>query len=295
MEFPDEITIEGKSYTRVDIQRGGLSAIYCSDNEYVRIGEVGKITADLSMHKRMAAHQFPVAGLLGEGAYGDLYYFKEQSLGDHCFGEIFEREYSVKGMLSSDSWQQFMTLCEQFARAQISTSIKAQSWDAFEAGVHLDFALDEKPEYAQLLKDAFAAVKSRLSAFPFVVTHGDLTPFNMYPGGIIDLEDSFQAPLGFDLMALIAHLEWFPDTSTDRLHKLYTFSPDQHAEFVTRIDVLHTSKGLLAPSLYLREFNFAKGVWFAVRLQKYPSLMEFRYDHLVRCAHELLAPPHRKP
>jgi hypothetical protein len=288
MDFLPELKIDSNTYNLVDIQRSQVTAIYKNDEEYVRVGDVEKIARDLAVHKRMEEFGFPVARLRGEGQVGDMSYFREESLGEECFGNIFAREYETSGVISDASWEQLVHICEQFAHAQLRTVSTSQAWPEFVDGIHLTTACEEESAHAQLFADAFSVVQERLSVFPFAISHGDLTPFNIYPKGVIDLEDSFMAPVGFDLGALAEHLEWFPNTSNDRLHQLYTFAPAQKSEYYERVDAVFKTAQVPSLTQYTREFSFTKGVWFAVRLHKHPELMKFRYEHLVRSAKDLL-------
>ena len=70
------------------------------------------------------------------------------------------------------------------------------------------------------------SVHNFLDRVPFVWTHGDLTPFNICERGIIDFEDSFMGPLGYDLVTLVSFHFWFPIEGAGPLVRYYDFSDD---------------------------------------------------------------------
>lgn len=279
MDFPAEITIEGRPYTYVDTQRGGLSAIYTSGATFLRIGAPEKISQDLAFHKRMESFGYPVPKLLGEGTIDSYSYFIEDSLGDTHFGYLFRDEVKEYGSIRDATFSAFTEVCLSFARAQIHTITDEKDWGAFEAALYLEDLCEEIPEAAEKIRRHFERVKENLSVFPFALCHGDLTPLNMYPKGVIDFEDSFVGPIGYDLGALIEHLNWFPlDSDEYEYYRLYDFTPEQKSGLTAQIDELYQQHGLPKLSDHLADLDFAKGVWFAVRLGRAPKLEEFRHS-----------------
>lgn len=278
MEFKPQIIINNKVYNHVDTQRGGVSAIYKDDLNYLRIGEPEKIKKDLAFHKKMQSFNFPVPKILDEGIIDDMFYFIEESLGEEHFGSIFKKEVEEFGQIQDKTFEQFINILVLFAEAQLKTSTSSKDWDSFTDGIHLDVIYNELPSQKEKISIAYKKVEERLSIFPFAIIHGDLTPFNVYPSGIIDFENSFMGPVGYDLGAVIEHLNWFPESKDFEYHRLYNFSPEQKKRLSDKIDSIYTKNGLPKLSDYLVDFNFTKGIWFAVKMDRTPKLQKFRYD-----------------
>ena len=278
MTFKPEITVGGEKYDLVDVQRGEITAIYKNEAKYLRIGDPGKIARDLAFHKEMASFGFPVPRLLGEGVYADMQFFLEESLGDEHFGQIFKQETEKTGRISDTSFEEYLTSYKKFATAQLNTKIENKDWTAFEHGIHLAIILGEMPELREKILQKYESIKSRISALPFVRCHGDFTPFNTYPEGVIDFEAAFTGPAGYDLGGLIELWNWFPTSRDYEFYQLYNFTSAQRQELLDATDLLYTGHGLPKPSNYLPEFNFLKGIWFVVRMHHTPKLQQFRYN-----------------
>lgn len=166
-----------------------------------------------------------------------------------------------------------------FARAQLKTITNEHNWESFRKGVHLDAICKELPEVAEKILARFQAIESNLASLPFAINHGDLTPFNMYPKGVIDFEDSFLGPVGYDLGALIEHLNWFPeDSERYEYYRHYNFLPEQKQTLINMLDNMYLENGLPRLSGFLADLDFAKGVWFVVHLDRTPKLQQFRYS-----------------
>lgn len=277
MEFRLQITIAGKTYTHVKTQRSGFSAIYKDETTFLRIGDKEKIKKDLAFHKKMEAYSFPVPKIISEGEFDNFSYFIEESVGDEHFGIIFKRETEKFGQIQDETFDQFITILVKFAEAQLRTIITVPDWDSFSKGIHLDYLILELPAEKDVIIDTFNLVKNKLSVFPFGLVHGDLTTFNIFPKGIIDFEDQFLGPVGYDIGAVVEHLNWFPEDKSCERFRSYNFSFEQKRKLVDRLDEVYLKHNLPKISNYLADFDFMKGIWFTVRMNPWPKLQAFRY------------------
>jgi hypothetical protein len=280
INFPESLVLADKSYQKVDVQRGGLSAIYSDTETFLRIGAPEKVSKDLAVHKHMEGLGYPVAKILGEGNLDSLDYFIETSLGPKHFGLIFKDETEQFGKITDKTFDSFVELCLKFAGAQIKSVLPDKNWPEFDKGIHLDTICEELPGEAERILAKYNKVKSRLSAFPFALCHGDFGPFNLYPKGMIDLESSFVGPVGYDVGAVVRHCDWFPESRDYEFYQLYNFNPEQKGLLTSKLDALYVQHSLPKLSEYLDDFNFLRGIWFAVKLGHTPKLREFRYSLL---------------
>lgn len=99
ISFRPEMEVEVGHYSLVRVQRGGVTATYRSSpgDEYLKIGAATKIAKDLSIHRELLELGFPVSNILSEGQEGELSYFRESSLGEQTFGEMFAEETKNTG------------------------------------------------------------------------------------------------------------------------------------------------------------------------------------------------------
>ena len=287
MEFKPQIIINNKIYNHVDNQRGGISAIYRNDSNYLRIGEKEKIKKDIALHKKMESYNFPIPKILDEGISENLSYFIEESLGEEHFGNIFKRETEKFGIIQDKTFDQFIEILVQFAHAQLQTITSFQDWNFFTDGIHLDLLCNELPGQKEKILNAYKKVEERLSVFPFALLHGDLTPFNIFPKGVIDFEASFMGPVGYDLGAIVEHSNWFPEPKDFEYYRFYNFTDKQKKRLLDKFDSIYTNSGLPRLSDYLVDFNFTKGIWFAVRMDRAPKLQKYRYKLINQIIEEI--------
>lgn len=277
MEFKPQIEINGIVFSWVNTQRGGLTAIYKDNSTFLRIGSPEKIKKDLLLHKKLAEYGFPIAQLLDEGQIGEMHYFIEKSLGSEHFGTLFQKEFNEQGHITDETFDKFMIVCEKFVKSQLKTLSLQKDWDNFRTAIHLDVICEELPEYKEKIINAYEKVKEKLSVYPFVLTHGDFTPFNILPEGIIDIENAFSGPAGYDLGGILATPNWFPDSTEYEFHQVYKLTPEQKQKFIDKIDNIYVNNSLPKISNYLEEFNFTKGMWFTAKMHRFPKLQKFRY------------------
>jgi hypothetical protein len=258
-----------------------VSGIYKSRNEYLRIGKREKIKKDLELHKKMEVGKFPIAPLVSEGALDGQYYFVESSLGEKHLGELFAEDVLHNSAISDKNFGYLLNIAERFGGAQLETKTNTENLEDFTNGIHLDVLCKELPHCSQIIQSRFESVLDRLSIFPFVVTHGDFNPNNLYPTGVIDLEDSFYGFFGYDLITAIVHINYFPDWHYYEFFAHYRFTQKQQEKYFAMIDSLSVNAGLPALSDFTADFEFCRAVWSLVRMHKWPKIQRFRYDYFI--------------
>jgi hypothetical protein len=279
--FSDTLAIEGKDFSLVKIQRDEKSAIYHSDGVYLRIGETDRIQRDLAFHKKMETFGFPVASYISEGVHDNFYYFTETSLGEINFTHVFAEDVEKQGSISDESFADFTKIIERFAEAQLKTQTITGDSTAFAKAILLPDLCNELPEYKTALQARFEKVVERTTALPWVITHGDCNSHNIHKGGIIDLEDSFTGPFGYDLITALVHINYFPDPPATAFLAKYRFTLKQQEMYLSFLDEISTRAHLPPLSLFKDDFEFCRAVWLAARLDKYPELQKFRFDLLI--------------
>jgi hypothetical protein len=278
--MPQTILIEGETFEHVTEQRGG-ARVYRSGEKYLRIGSPEVIDADIATHRRMVRSGYPVAPLISNGTYEGEAYFVEQSLGDKTFRVLFEEAIREHGAISEELFAEFMRITERYLKAQIKTTVPNDPSD-FARGIHLDILREELPQYTISLKDKFERILQKVSGFPFVLSHGDYNPANIYPLGVIDLEDSFSAPLGFDVVSGLSTNEWFPDSPEFEFYAHYRFTDLQKETYLAMCDSISRSAGYPPISAYYADFAFCRAMWSTVRMQEFPKLQAWRYDKFIK-------------
>ena len=276
------ITIGGKTFELLRVQRRGASGVYKGNGEYLRIGEPGIIHRHLNIHRKMEEAGFPVAPLVEESEWNGKAYFIEKSVGDKRLGDAFAEDWNSSGTISAEHFKKFMTIVERYAKAQLRAPRARGSIEHLARGIRLDDLCNELPEHAIRIREKFKDAFARVTIFPSVITHGDLNPQNLYEHGVIDLEDSFYAPVGYDPICALIHINFFPDSREYEYFARYRFTSEQRAQYLAMLDTLFTKAELPRVSKYVHEFEFCRAVWCSVGMQKWPKLQKWRYDCLIQ-------------
>ena len=281
LQTPGNIVLGGITFEFVKSQRDGNSAVYKGLDSYLRIGSAEKIHSDLALHKRMESAGFPVARLIAEGELGGKAYFIESSVGEKTLSQMFAEETEATGAISEESFNQFLSVTDQFARAQLRTQTSKRTFEEFADGVHLDILCQELPQYAEKIKARFKEVQKRATELPFVISHGDFNPHNLYAGGAIDLEDSYHAPFGHDLIGGIVSIDYFPDSPEFEFFAKYRFSEKQRKDYLELLDGICNEQNLPKLSDFKTDFEFTRATWLLVRMDKWPKIQKFRYNKFI--------------
>ncbi len=274
------IEIEGKTYELVKEQRRGLS-VYRGENAYARVGAPERVAHNIDVHRTMEKSGFPVPRVIAQGKLGENDYFIEQSLGEKTFRTLFEEDISATGAISEERFTEFLRICKRFLEAQAKTVVPVDP-ESFAKGIHLDILREELPQYTISLGQKFERVCERLASFPYVFTHGDFNAANILPLGVIDLEDTFSAPFGFDAVSPMSTIDWFPDDKDYEYYARYRFSDAQRSAYFAMCDSVSLEAGFPAISPYYDDLAFCRAVWSCVRMHEWPKLQKWRYDKFIK-------------
>ena len=277
--MPSQLTIDGKDYTLVSQQRA-RTAVYRSSDAYLRIGPPDVIAANLAVHRLMEQAKFPVARILAEGRLDDRTYFVEEALGE-TYRMLFSREYERDGVVHDETFSHFAGIVGKFFTAQAATSATGDPGE-LARGIHLGIMQDELPQYASRIQARFDLALERMKALPYVLTHGDFNPSNIAQRGVLDLEDSFAAPLGFDIASALITIDWFPDAGDYEYEARWRFSAGQKTAYVRMFDAMFADRGFIGFTPYLQELAFCRALWLTARMHQWPKTQKWRYEKLVR-------------
>ena len=274
------ITIEGKTYELVRVQRGGRSFVYKGDGEYLRIGEPRIIKKHLDAHTLMEKAGFPVPKLLVTGVHDEQSYFTEATMGEVRLGDAFATDFDWNA-ITPKRFDEFIAIVRRYANAQLQAPKPLASLRGFKPAIHIRTLCRELPEYAERIEARFKEITERLSVFPTVLSHGDFNPQNLFANGIIDLEHAFQGPWGYDIVTALVHINQFPESKEYEYFARYRFSDAQRTEYLRVFDALAEENKLPKISEYLHDFEFCRAVWSSVRMAEHPKIQKWRYDFFI--------------
>lgn len=274
------ITLDGRTFSLLREQRSGL-ALYKSEGAYARIGPPERIKRDLETHQAMQEAQYPVAKILAHGTTAAGDYFIEEALGNKTFRTLFEEDIEREGTISEKNFADFVRIVERHLIAQSRSLIPADS-TGFARGVHLEVLCEELSQYCISLPDKFQRVLQKLVDFPYVLSHGDFNPANIFPAGVIDFEDAFPGPFGFDAVAAVSTVEWFPESDEYEYFAHYRFTDAQKETYLAMCDTVSVAAGHPKISAYYDDFAFCRAMWSVVRMHGWPKLQAWRYNKFIK-------------
>lgn len=280
--MPEALTIEGQTFTRVPRARAdsdGEVRVYRGRGTFMRTGEKDVIDRYVAVHQKMASAGYPVAQVLSTGEHEGIGYYIEASLGDSSFAELFRDDFGRRGTISSERFQQFLQTARTYLVAQTKAQREPIDVESFASMIHLDLILREMPEHAAAIQKRFDGAMRMLSV-PYVLSHGDFNPANMYPTGVIDIENTINAPIGYDAVTAIESAEWFVQNDESKIFSHYAFTPEQKNEYMRMCEDIY--KDIMPIRHLWKEFAFCRAIWMTVRMHKWPQTQAYRYEKFVR-------------
>lgn len=274
----ETIQIEGKTFRFVMTNRTAEADVYTSGDLYLRIGKREAIERIYELHRKYESLGFSVARIVSRGESDGFVYFVEESLGEDCFSQIFKKDIDQLGKMSDESFEAFIDVTTRFTKAQIKTAVSADSVNLFSELIDPKGFAEELPEFSQKIIDHYNASLEAVKNFPVVLTHGDFNPHNLFPKGVIDFENIYYGPLGYDVVTNIFTTEWFPKEDGFEYKSLYHFSEDKISLYYEKMDQIFAEFRLPKLSDYRKHFEFFRAIWQARRNHHMPKIQQWRYE-----------------
>lgn len=250
-------------------ERGAISrsgSVYHSPDGrlYLRTGEVSAIRQEAEFGRMAWQNGFPVPEVMDIGTLPNgLGYFIEASVGSENFGELLGHEYAAAGSISDKTFADFCEISLRFLAAQLKPSCRQAGPSQMRDGIQLENVQQQNPDVVDLLEQAVTKAEERIKTLPLVLTHGDLSPFNILPGGVIDFEERFVAPAGLDTVTSIVFQRLWDHPKPDGTGtmRLWDFDRQQIADFLSQADALFAAQGLPPLSAFFDGFLMLKAIW----------------------------------
>lgn len=255
--------------------------IYRSPGAILRIGPRKIICKELQTQRELHACNFPVARVVSEGTIGDREYFIEEKMGDKHFGQLFSEDMQNYGFIRKSTFHGFLNVVKKYVSAQLKNKDKPNSKmiENFVKACYLYDAQDELHGRIKAFPDIINKVRTAVKNQPFVLTHGDFNPHNIYPNGVIDLEGFAAGPLGYDLVSAIESIHFFPLGGDYEMFANYQFSSDQKELFYEEMEELLRDRECDVSTMKLCRASFS-----VVKMHHMPNIQALRYKMFERIA-----------
>ncbi len=183
------------------------------DGNYIRFWYSKAIHDELLVHKKLLSFGFPVAKILSTGNYQEFSWYKEENLWDEPFAKKFIL-YKDNPEKTSKILKKLLIVTKKYFTAQKHTICNnISTWDVFK-WYHVNNFIKELEDCNNPFLPTVKKIKNKLEkvlpTIPKEFTHWDFNCFNIFDKWIIDFEDSFYWPIGWDAMVTFAHTLLFP-------------------------------------------------------------------------------------
>jgi hypothetical protein len=277
----EDIVLKGKSFTFVKSRHLLPVSVYKGEDSYLRVGPKEILGPELELHRNLLRYGFPVPEIIEHGELNNEFYYLEASLGENHFGEIFREDCMEHGKISDENFSRFLEISKKFAKAQLKTELEPNE-EGFYIGIHVDSILEELPDIKDDIVRAFKKAVQNTRDLPWVLTHGDFNPFNIFTKGVIDFGSSFHAPAGYDIISCMYHTQNFPVAGDYEVNvtRRYDFSEEQVKNYLVEMDRIYADAKAPMPTRFIEDVKICRMIWSAARIHKYPKLQKWRYDRL---------------
>lgn len=283
------LSIGGESFSFLKRRDYAPISIFKGENSFLRIGPKDLVAAEIARQKHLLSLGFPLPMILSEGETEGHYFYTEETLGDKNLAESFIEDCQRNGNISDENYRNFLEVSIKFATAQLNTRKETNDERDFYSGVNMPSILEELPGIKQDLIQIFEIAKQRTISLPKVLTHGDFNPRNLFRKGVIDIENLYSAPAGYDLVSNIYHVHNFPKEGDFEMTSKYEFSGDQIFHYFDRMDKIFKQMELPKLSDFVEDFIICRSIWSAAKMQRFPKIQKWRFDRLSRMTEAYLS------
>jgi hypothetical protein len=276
VETDKTLVIEGHQFELLGVQRSG-AAVYRGSGVYARVGDKSVILSDLMQHREMESAKYPVAEIVSEGEIGGKMYFLETALGDRSFRVAFQEEYEA-GRVSDATFTRFTKVVKKLFTAQLAA--REPSWNVadFAAGIGVTKLSTELPAFRTEIEKRFVEATENLSKLPGAIQHGDCNASNIYEGGIIDIEDSFRGPIGYDIISALVSIEWSPATRNYEFFAQYRFTAEQKAQYLKTFAALCKDARIPDVTRFIDDLAYCRALWLCTGMREWPRIQQWRFE-----------------
>ncbi len=279
MNFIEKIRLFDKEWTLIKERRYQKVWIYQSEDAVLRIGEAMEINGEIELASNLLGIGFPIPNILTQGTYESYRYFIEEKVGEQPLAmDIIQNG----GVASPQIEESLYVIVNRFAAAQLKTQTTEDLFNEFLEKSHYNsVANDEVNEITRKkMLEASEVIAQALKNYPFVLSHGDFNTWNIFDKHVIDFEHKMYAPFGYDLVTMIFHDYFFPDTDGYELKRTVRFSKEFQKTIMDRVFELVRDNFNLEFAEYLPAIILPKLVWSSALMDHRPKLQRWRFDML---------------
>lgn len=287
-EANQKLTINGNTYDFVKKRAYKEVWIYGNAQGYLRIGKTEDLEKEIELQSYLQQHKYPVPHVIDQGIFEGNTYFIEENTGSETIAQSFIKQ---AGSQTEEQRDQLYQLLTQYAEAQALTVKKENFAEKFLEGAYYNEVAENevKGDLKKKMADAKAKLLHDLSSVPYVFSHGDFNPWNIFPKAVIDFEYHLWAPFGYDLITCVLHDYNFPAESNLEMKRSNEFPSAFRSKVINYVfdfsgKRLNTPIKNIAEAIYLPKLTFS-----SAHMDRMPKVQKWRFDLLEACVDHYLA------
>lgn len=242
---------------------------------FIRFWEKEKLRKEFDLHSYFIANNFPVSEITTSFENEDNFLYAEKSIWEEKLGRMIRNQT----ITYKEAIEILNKILSQYLEAQYKTINKGWNFEEAKKFFHLDIFEQENSELKNidenLVKMAFKKIKKGFINQDFALTHWDFNTMNIFEWWVIDIEDSYNGLLGFDIVTLITHNYWFP-TSWAEMNRAYSFEIEDIYKFFEIFNEI-TWKNL--EELFDLCF-MTRWIWSCSNMNDRPIIQKFRFERM---------------
>ncbi|WKZ23991.1 MAG: phosphotransferase [Candidatus Dojkabacteria bacterium] len=253
----------------------------------MRIGKTEDLEKEIALQSYLQQHNYPVPHVIDHGIYEGNTFFIEENTGNETLAQSFVKQ---SGTQTEEQRTLLFELLTKYAEAQ-SLTVKNENYaQRFLEGAYYDEVAENEArgDLKKKMADAKTKLLHDLASVPYVFSHGDFNPWNIFPKAVIDFEYHLWAPFGYDLITCVLHDYNFPSESTLEIRRSNEFPEDFRSKVINYVfefskNQLNTSIDNIVESIYLPKLTFS-----SAHMDRMPKIQQWRFNLLEACIDKYL-------
>ena len=242
-------------------------------NIYIKVWDKYQLKKEFEIQKQFIDLKFQVAKILISFENEDYFVYTE----DKLWEKVIWKEIKDGNLSYDKGFEKIYEVVKNYFIRQ-STTINI-NWDTElilkKNGIDLlsSEKLIDRDVYIQLISKLHYKINNCMY---FTLTHWDFNSMNLFNNWIIDLEDSYNWPLWFDLVTLISHHYWFQVDGLNNRSMLFSFKREDIEKLLFMSNDIYSNDISETFDLCF----ILRAIWSSVWMQEFPEEQKYRVKRL---------------
>jgi hypothetical protein len=253
----------------------GLIFFNDEKNNFIRFWNKNILKKEFKNQEDFLSFWFKIPKIISSFEEGDYFIYIENKIWNEVlWKKIFNKNISYKKWFN-----EIYSVANNFFESKKLTFNINWNADEVKNSVKFNIFLKECEEHKiiekDLIKKFFEKIDSDLEKNKkYELVHWDFNVMNLLKDWFIDVEDSYNWTIWFDLISLITHNYWFPINWSLKIAFSYNVSD------IEKLIKLHDEKTWKSVEDYFDLSFMLRSIWSCVLIWDRPDLQKFRYNRI---------------